>query len=343
MGCAASTPAEPDSWDASSPPPYVCTATLRGHTDAVTCVAWAHTDSSVVASASEDGTLRVWNVANNECVAVLRGHAGRVNACSWRPGTAEPVLASCSDDATARLWDVASTECLVNLHSTYQLLCLAWCPDGRILATGGVEDTIRLWDIASRTTVAQLVGHTRSVYTLAYSPTGHMLASGGADGRIKLWLVDKKSAPACRGTNGVENATKRGAAACIKGVAWHPDGEVVSSASTDGTVRLWHGVTCKALAVMRKHTEAALCVGWRGDDEASTSTLVSGSVDNTMRLVTWGGGGGHATLEGHDGDVTTVAWCPGEFEALLSGSRDATLKLWRRQGDSHPPVHPPEG
>ncbi|MER6177707.1 hypothetical protein [Streptosporangium sp. NPDC001681] len=64
---------------------------------------------------------------------------------------------------------------------------VAFSPDGKLLATGSLDDTVRLWDVAGRNTVATLTGHTDEVWSVAFSPDGTTLAIGSVDHSVKLW------------------------------------------------------------------------------------------------------------------------------------------------------------
>src|SRR5262249_33252866 len=68
--------------------------------------------------------------------------------------------------------------------------CVAFRPDGKLLASGGQHDVIRLWDVATGNQVGQLEGHYGHTASVAFSPDGKTLASGGGDGRVRLWDVD---------------------------------------------------------------------------------------------------------------------------------------------------------
>ena len=106
---------------------------------------------------------------------------------------------------------------------------LAFSPDGKWLATGGVDSSINIWDFAQRTVVMQLVGHRGSVNSLAYSMDGHVLVSAGDDGTIRLWNLTSGE---CLGL--LRDPLNRN----VQCVALAPDGKTILS-SCGGELRFW--------------------------------------------------------------------------------------------------------
>ena len=102
-------------------------------------------DGTTLASGSEDGTIRLWDVSSGEAKASLEGHSSGVGSVAFSPdGT---TLASGSFDRTLRLWDMSTGEAKASLegHSD-AVVSVAFSPDGTTLASGSRDHTSRLWD-----------------------------------------------------------------------------------------------------------------------------------------------------------------------------------------------------
>jgi WD40 repeat protein len=143
-------------------------------------------DGKLLASASFDETVRLWDVDSGTPLQTLEGHSSDVNAVAFSPDG--KLLASASYDETVRLWDAGSGTPLQTLkgHSLV-VKAVTFSPDGKLLASASDDETIRLWDTGSGTPLQTLEGHNSYVNAVAFSPDSKLLASASYNEIVKLW------------------------------------------------------------------------------------------------------------------------------------------------------------
>ena len=160
---------------------------MVGHTNHVAGLAFKP-NSYLLASASNDKTIRIWDVGDNtnlRHVRTLRGHTEGVSSVAWSPDGR--TLASASSDGTVRLWNPNNGINFAVLRGhTAGVNLVAWSPDGRILASGSYFDrTVRIWDPDTHST-RRVLQADNTVSSLAFHPNGQTLASG-SNGLTRLW------------------------------------------------------------------------------------------------------------------------------------------------------------
>jgi WD40 repeat protein len=218
-------------------------ATLIGHTAWVYGISFSP-DGRLLASCSDDKTIRLWQMPDGKPLVTLTGHTAPVRGVSFSPDGR--LLASCSLDKTIRLWQMPDGKHLATLSGhTDSVDGVSFSPDGRLLASYSWDKTIRLWQMPDGKPLATLTRHTDSVYDAIFSPDGRLLASCGADRTIRLWqMPDGKPLATLTGHTPILSSVW-GAGGLISfggsvwGVSFSPDGRLLTSCSSDNTIRLW--------------------------------------------------------------------------------------------------------
>ncbi|MGI8499560.1 MAG: WD40 repeat domain-containing protein, partial [Hassallia sp.] len=201
--------------------------TLGGHANWVNGISFSP-DGKMLASASDDNTVKLWDTTTGKEIKTLIGHINAVNGVSFSPDG--KMLASAGVDKRVKLWDISTGKEIETLigHTNY-VYGVSFSPDGKMLASGSRDNTVKLWDITTGKEIKTLTGHTNYVYGVSFSPDGKMLASASADKTVKLWDT----------STGKEIKTLTGHTDAVWGVSFSPDGKMLASASGDKTVRLW--------------------------------------------------------------------------------------------------------
>ncbi len=203
---------------------------------------------------------------------------------------------------------------------------LALSPDGTLLASGGYR-VVKLWQRAPNTRTSDW-SLSSGVSALAVSDDGKWLAAGTTGNQIELWDM----------LTGKQVATLAGHTGVVSGVQFTRDGQRLYSCSLDQSIRCWECPSGNGSGLLQ--TDAAVNGLVLNQD---ATRLVSAHADNRIRV--WdasvagapddGSGNGHATLltplleiSGHTQPVTAVALVMREVPTIISGSEDATVRLW---------------
>ncbi|HEC85433.1 MAG: hypothetical protein DRR08_01695 [Candidatus Parabeggiatoa sp. nov. 2] len=166
------------------------TDSLQGHEDWVYLVALSN-DGSKALSASEDGTIKVWDIDTGKEITFKE--SGTWAAAVSNDGS--KVLAG-SDKGTLKLLDVDTGQEIRTFsgHSG-RVYSVAFSPDDSLALSGGHDGTIKVWEIETGKEIHSLEGHTDIVSSVAFSPVGNDVLSGSYDNTIKLWEIDFSSSP----------------------------------------------------------------------------------------------------------------------------------------------------
>jgi serine/threonine protein kinase len=252
--------------------------TLSEHEGAVKSVAFSP-DGKLLA-AGYGSTVKIWEVGS--CREVTTLHQRRVHSVTFSPDG--KFLAAGNKYITYRIddwskvtmwvtvWEVGSWQEIAYLKGTeYNVLSVAFSPDGKFLASGNDCRTVKVCEVGSWGIVAILRGHEGDVWSVAFSPDGKFLASGSGDRTVKVWEVGSWQ----------EVTTLRGHGNEVNSVAFSPDGKFLASGSDDKTVKIWEVESWQEVTTLWGHRGDVTSVAFSPDGKF----LASGSTDS--RVVVW--------------------------------------------------------
>lgn len=292
--------------------------TLNGHSGKAASIAVSF-DGQMIASGSDDNTIKLWHLGTGELLHTLTGQSGRVLTVALSPdGQTLASSHKTTERSCINIWHLGTGGELPNSprhtlpgHNKW-IYSLTISPDGQFLVSGGHK--IKIWHLGTGEPLLTLAGHKQRVYSLAMTPDGQTFVSSGGDKTIKIWHLH----------TGELLRTLTGHSDWVRTVAMTPDGQILASGSDDNTINLWHLGTGKLIRTLIGHTDWVLSLAMTPDGQ----TLISGSRDSTIKLWDLGTGRLLHTLTGHKKWVYSLVISP-DGQTLASGSEDKTIKIWR--------------
>ncbi|CAB08168.1 F-box/WD repeat-containing protein pof1 [Schizosaccharomyces pombe] len=269
---------------------------LSGHSDGVMCLQLVR---NILASGSYDATIRLWNLATFQQVALLEGHSSGVTCLQFD----QCKLISGSMDKTIRIWNYRTSECISILHGhTDSVLCLTF--DSTLLVSGSADCTVKLWHFSGGKRIT-LRGHTGPVNSVRIIRDRGLVLSGSDDSTIKIWSLETNT---CLHTFSAHIGPVQSLALA--------DSRLFSC-SLDGTIKQWDIEKKKCVHTLFGHIEGV----W--EIAADHLRLISGAHDGVVKV--WEACECVHTLKNHSEPVTSVAL--GDCE-VVSGSEDGKIYLW---------------
>jgi WD40 repeat protein/serine/threonine protein kinase len=288
---------------------------LEGHKGAVFEIKYSP-DGKRMASASLDGTVRLWDLATGQLLRTFAGHAGGATGVAFSPKD-DRKLASTGWDGTVRIWDATTGEEVDSLNCGLLNWDVAYSPGGKRIVAAGSDGTVRVWDLTTQERVEWRGGHRSAVRRVVFSPDGKRLASTGEDRKVNIWDATA--------TNGRVICSLVGHRDLVVGAAFSPDGKYLATASFDRTVRIWDITTGQPAGILKGHDGVIWGVAFSPDGRS----VASSSDDPGVKLWDWESRDELRTLRCHGGVVHDVAFSP-DGRWLATAGHDLAIKVWDR-------------
>ncbi|KAJ5082267.1 hypothetical protein N7532_011310 [Penicillium argentinense] len=288
-----------------------CLQTLEDHSDRVNSVVFSH-DSKLLASASDDRTVKVWDSGSGQCLRTLKGHSDWVSSVAFSHDS--KFLASASYDGTVKMWDAGSGQCLLNVQGHSGIVySVVFSHDSKNLAFAVYDLTVHVWDVGSGQCLQTLKGHSHLVRSVSFSHDSKLLASASDDRTVNVW--DASSGQFLQALESHSNL--------VHSVTFSYNSRLLTSASDDGAIKVWDADSGQCLLTLQGHRDSVNSVAFSCD----SNLLASASYDSNVNV--WDAGSGQCllTLEGHSDRVNLVTFSHNSI-LLTSVSLDGAIKVW---------------
>ena len=322
-----------------------------GHAGSITGLCFVGDDK--LCTSSSDTTLSLWSIKDGFKFGVLKGHTRTVTACTANKSGKR--IVSVSLDMTIRVWNGSDGSFVSVLRTPgggSQINCVAFHPEGQLIAVGCWDTTLRIWDTYNTKKLKVLKGHATSVQACVYMSNTHVV-SASMDGEVRIWST----------RSGITVGVINGHSAPITSICNTPSGQHLITASNDKLVKVWSGTLgapINNLGLETNHgigyclsfdrTKQLVTVGYH-DGFVSKFNIQTGvqtfsqkihqaaiigiqvinevhitsSHDRNLKVWTPSSLPFHVLLEGHRAPITAAAWSKNVF---ASASDDMTIHLW---------------
>jgi WD40 repeat protein len=271
----------------------LCTS-FHGHNGAVTAVAYS-SDALRIASASDDGTVCLWDATSGKLWQCLHGSGQGMTSVAFSPNG--DVVAAGSLDGSVRIWSARSGQELQELRGhSGTVYCVAFSADTHRIASGASDGVVRIWDWATGQELACLTGHISMVRSIVFLGS-NQVASGSYDGTIRIWDARRDREPRSLG----------GDLGPVYGLCYSPVIQRLASGSGDGSLRLWNADTGDETHRFYSQHGAVRAVAFSPDSEF----VAGGCYDGLIDIWDIGDQKIRNTFSAHDGWVSSVAFSPG--------------------------------
>jgi len=314
-------------WLASTMQPV---GSLQGHSRLVMGVAFSTSDGHLLASGGEDGTVRLWDLADlTRPSTVLCRAQGFVRAVAISP--IADLIAIAGDEHDIQIWNMRSHCAMAVLRGhTNIITSLAFTPDGQYLASCSGDHTVRMWPIetlynapaqtalilANSNIIYTWPTETEDVWTIAISPNGQLLAGINRDGRAWIWPIDEM-----RSDKPIQVLREK--EVHHTSLTFSPDSAILAVAAETGMIWLLDAYTGKTIRQLEGHRYLTTTLAYAPDGQ----TLASSGSDRILKVWELQTGRPVQAIAGAARTVRCVAYAR-DGRAVISCGADRVTRIW---------------
>lgn len=318
---------------------------LTGHRSTVTKVIF-HPTYSIIASCSEDATIKIWDYETGNFERTFKGHTDVVQDIAFDSPHGK-LLCSCSADMSIRLWDFQETyTCIRTLQGhDHNVSSVAFTPSGDFIISSSRDKTIKIWEVSTGYCVRTLSGHRDWVRQVRIYSDGSLMASCSNDQSIFVWHLAtsllSQSSSSSSNPHDTRYIELRGHEHVVECIAWAPESATAAIHEAAGiqqssTPRLANGLnngSTDSSSINNSSSSSdlkkSLIAQQQQQQQQRTSGpyLCSGSRDKSIKIWDITTMQCLFNLIGHNNWVRGLIFHPGG-KFLLSVSDDKTLRVW---------------
>jgi len=294
-----------------------CKMTFSGHSEGVTACDFAKGSTPLVACATRDCSIHVYNSESGSLICTLVGHSNHIPAIKFSPDATQ--LVSCSWDESIIVWDIRTEIPIFTLtdHSR-RVNDVAFSHDGNFLASASWDTTLKIYNASGDyKCIRTIPTGEKPVNAVAWAHDDKAILSGTWDGRISVWsLEDDKE--------GTLIASMTDHTKSIQSLACSPSGKHFISGSMDQELKLWDAKANKFISTLSVHSRPVSSVSYSADG----SHLLSASVDATVKI--WNANLGRELKQWStkEGFMISCAFNPTNDSILATGSSECVVTIW---------------
>ena len=273
---------------------------LIGHTSDVTSASFSP-DSSIIASASSDLTIRIWDsITGQQIKPPLEGHTLAVNSVSFSSDGKR--IVSAARDKTVRIWNTLTGDCIKILTHQCGINSAVFSPDDQHIITALDDHTINIWDTETGTLLKTINGHTGLVSSAIFSSDGKYILSASWDKTVRLWnSATGSTIHIFKHSDGLNSAV------------FTPNDQFILSSSFDRTTRLWNTTSGELLDSFEGYRLVSL------SHDGLLMALVSNNQD--IIIIDTETGKMFASIKGRMRFIHSISFSPDDKSLVLTGDK----------------------